>query len=106
MDKNGVARLEALKAANQEEYATLRQTVAHLILGLGGERTEDTHARIAAHEEANGPITDAQLIEAIAAVLLTEAFNHKSLQPVDGRLANGMSVMAMAAHTGCNTVYG
>ena len=41
-----------------------------------------------------------------AAVLLTEAFNHKNLQPVDGRLANGMSVMAMAAHTGCNTVYG
>ena len=39
-------------------------------------------------------------------MLLTEAFNHKSLQPVDGRLANGMSVMAMAAHTGCNTVYG
>ncbi len=39
-------------------------------------------------------------------MLLTEAFNHKSLQPIDGRLANGMSVMAMAAHTGCNTVYG
>ena len=35
-----------------------------------------------------------------------EAFNHKNLQPIDGRLANGMSVMAMAAHTGCNTVYG
>jgi pyruvate-ferredoxin/flavodoxin oxidoreductase len=46
------------------------------------------------------------LVEAIAAVLLTEAFNHKNLQPIDGRLANGMSVMAMAAHTGCNTVYG
>ena len=46
------------------------------------------------------------MVEALAAVLLTEAFNHKSLQPVDGRLANGMSVMAMAAHTGCNTVYG
>jgi pyruvate-ferredoxin/flavodoxin oxidoreductase len=106
LEKTGVARLEALKAANPEEYATLRQTIAHLILSLGGERTEDTHARIAAHEEANGPITDAQLIEAIAAVLLTEAFNHKSLQPIDGRLANGMSVMAMAAHTGCNTVYG
>ncbi len=51
-------------------------------------------------------ITDAQLVEAMAAVLLTEAFNHKNLQPIDGRLANGMSVMAMAAHTGCNTVYG
>ena len=36
----------------------------------------------------------------------TEAFNHKNLQPIDGRAANGMSVMAMAAHTGCNTVYG
>ena len=106
LEKTGVAKLEALKAANPEEYATLRQTIAHLILGLGGEKTEDTHPRIAAHEEANGPITDAQLIEAIAAVLLTEAFNHKSLQPIDGRLANGMSVMAMAAHTGCNTVYG
>ena len=35
-----------------------------------------------------------------------EAFNHKNLQAIDGRLANGMSVMAMAAHTGCNTVYG
>ena len=46
------------------------------------------------------------MVEALAAVLLTEAFNHKNLQPVDGRLANGMSVMAMAAHTGCNTVYG
>jgi pyruvate-ferredoxin/flavodoxin oxidoreductase len=39
-------------------------------------------------------------------VLRQEAFNHKNLQAVDGRLANGMSVMAMAAHTGCNTVYG
>jgi pyruvate-ferredoxin/flavodoxin oxidoreductase len=35
-----------------------------------------------------------------------EAFNHKNLQAIEGRLANGMSVMAMAAHTGCNTVYG
>jgi pyruvate-ferredoxin/flavodoxin oxidoreductase len=35
-----------------------------------------------------------------------DAFNHKDLQAIDGRLANGMSVMAMAAHTGCNTVYG
>ena len=39
-------------------------------------------------------------------MLRHEAFNHKNLQPIDGRLANGMSVMAMAAHTGCNTVYG
>ena len=94
------------RQAIPEEYATLRLAITHLILGLGGEQTEDTKSRIAAHEEANGPITDAQMVEALAAVLLTEAFNHKSLQPIDGRLANGMSVMAMAAHTGCNTVYG
>jgi len=106
LEKHGVGRLEALKQRSESEYKLLKQTIAHLILGLGGEDDKDTVARIKAYEEKNGAITDAQMIEAIAAVLLTEAFNHKSLQPVDGRLANGMSVMAMAAHTGCNTVYG
>ena len=106
LEKNGAAKLAALKAADAKAYELLRQGVTHLILGLGGEDDADTLARIKAHEEKNGPITDAQLVEALAAVLLTEAFNHKSLQPIDGRLANGMSVMAMAAHTGCNTVYG
>jgi pyruvate-ferredoxin/flavodoxin oxidoreductase len=106
LEKEGAAKLEALKSSNAAAYEQLRQGVVHLILGLGGEDDKDTKARIAAHEAKNGPITDAQMVEALAAVLLTEAFNHKSLQPVDGRLANGMSVMAMAAHTGCNTVYG
>ena len=35
-----------------------------------------------------------------------DAFNHRDLQAVDGRMANGMSTMYMGAHTGCNTVYG
>jgi pyruvate-ferredoxin/flavodoxin oxidoreductase len=106
LEKTGAARLAALQAASPTEYALLRKAIAHLNLGLGGEDDADTRARIAAYEAANGLITDAQLIEAIAAVLLTEAFNHKNLQAIDGRHANGMSVMAMAAHTGCNTVYG
>jgi pyruvate-ferredoxin/flavodoxin oxidoreductase len=106
LEKNGAERLAALKAANEEDYTRLRQAIAHLIMGLGGETTTDTKSRIAEYEKEHGEITDAQLIEAVAAVLLTEAFNHKNLQAVDGRLANGMSVMAMAAHTGCNTVYG
>jgi len=106
IEKTGAARLAALAESSLAEYTLLREAIAHLILGLGGEDVADTRARIAEHETTNGPITDAQLVEAIAAVLLTEAFNHKNLQPVDGRLANGMSVMAMAAHTGCNTVYG
>jgi len=106
LEKTGVAKLAALKEKNAAEYALLRQAILHLVMGLGGEDVKDTRGRIAAYEAEHGEVTDAQLVEAIAAVLLTEAFNHKNLQPVDGRLANGMSVMAMAAHTGCNTVYG
>ncbi len=106
LEKQGTEKLAALKESNPTEYARLRQAIAHLVMGLGGEDEADTKSRIAAYEAEHGVISDAQLIEAIAAVLLTEAFNHKNLQPVDGRLANGMSVMAMAAHTGCNTVYG
>jgi pyruvate-ferredoxin/flavodoxin oxidoreductase len=95
-------RLSALRGRNPEEYALLRQAVAHLIMGLGGEDDKDTKARI----EAHGPVSDADIINALTTVMRQEAFNHKNLQAVDGRLANGMSVMAMAAHTGCNTVYG
>jgi pyruvate-ferredoxin/flavodoxin oxidoreductase len=102
LDKDGVDKLAALKARSQDEYDLLRQAVAHMLMGLGGEDDKDTRARIAAY----GPISDRQVIDAITAVMRQEAFNHKNLQPIDGRLANGMSVMAMAAHTGCNTVYG
>ena len=102
LEKTGVARLAALKESNAAEYKLLRQAIAHMILGLGGEDDADTLARISAYEAEHGEITDAQLVEAIAAVLLTEAFNHKSLQPVDGRLANGMSVMFMGARADRN----
>jgi pyruvate-ferredoxin/flavodoxin oxidoreductase len=102
IEKLGVQKLANLKARNEEEYKLFRQTIAHLVMGLGGEDEKDTKARIAAH----GDITDGDLVHAIATVMLQDAFNHMNLQAIDGRLANGMSVMAMAAHTGCNTVYG
>lgn len=102
LEQSGTQKLAELKQRNQIEYELFRQTVAHLLMGLGGEDEQDTKARIAAH----GPISDAEIIAALTAVLRQEAFNHKQLQAVDGRLANGQSVMAMAAHTGCNTVYG
>jgi len=102
LDREGVQKLAALKARSEEEYGLFTQVVAHLLMGLGGEDDKDTKGRIAAH----GPIEDKDIIGAITAVLRQEAFNHKNLQAIDGRLANGMSVMAMAAHTGCNTVYG
>jgi pyruvate-ferredoxin/flavodoxin oxidoreductase len=102
LEKDGVQRLAALKDRNPQEYELLRQAIAHLVMGLGGEDEKDTQARLAAH----GPITDAELVHATATVMLQDAFNHMNLQAIDGRIANGMSVMAMAAHTGCNTVYG
>lgn len=102
LDKVGTSRLAALKERNTAEYEMFRQAVAHLLMGLGGEDDKDTRQRIADH----GTISDEDIVDALTAVMRHEAFNHKSLQPIDGRLANGMSVMAMAAHTGCNTVYG
>jgi len=98
----GVRRLGEMAAKRPEEHALFKQAVAHLLMGLGGEDEEDTRARIA----ARGEIPDAEIVSALCAVMRQEAFNHKDLQSVDGRLANGMAVMAMGAHTGCNTVYG
>src|SRR5438105_3571112 len=102
LEKEGVQMLTELKARSQEEYDLFRQAVEHLLMALGGEDDKDTKGRVAAH----GSISDAEIVGALTAVMRQEAFNHKDLQSVDGRLANGMSVMAMAAHTGCNTVYG
>ncbi|HXY14241.1 MAG TPA: 2-oxoacid:acceptor oxidoreductase family protein [Terriglobales bacterium] len=102
LEEVGLQKLAALKGRSPEEYELLRQTVAHLLMGLGGEDEKDTKARIAQH----GSIADHELVNAIVAVMRQEAFNHKDLQAIDGRLANGMCVMAMTAHTGCNTVYG
>jgi pyruvate-ferredoxin/flavodoxin oxidoreductase len=100
--ETGVAKLEALAARNADEHALYVRAVAHLVLGLGGENDADTTKRLAAH----GPISNQAVVDAVALVLETDAKNHKDIQAVDGRLANGMSVMAMGAHTGCNSVFG
>ncbi|PYR63714.1 MAG: oxidoreductase, partial [Acidobacteria bacterium] len=106
LEKAGEQKLAEMKARSQEEYELFRQAVEHLLMGLGGEDDKDTRGRVGEYERAHGPISDKNIIGAITAVLRHEAFIHKNLQPIDGRAANGMSVMAMAAHTGCNTVYG
>ncbi|MBL67270.1 MAG: oxidoreductase [Verrucomicrobiales bacterium] len=102
LESNGVVKLEALKARSEEEYKWFKRSVAHTVMGLGGENDDDTTARLAAH----GEISDAELIDALVTVLRQDAFNHRDVQAIDGRHANGMSVMYMGAHTGCNTVYG
>src|SRR6185436_608402 len=77
LEKDGVTKLEELKARNPQEYELFHQAVAHLIMGLGGEDDKDTRMRMAAH----GPIADQDLVNALTAVLRQEAFNHKNLQP-------------------------
>ncbi len=102
LEADGPARLEWLAARDPKQHALFVRAVAHLLMGLGGDTDADTTARL----EAHGTITNDDVIGAITAVMRQEAFNHQELQALDGRLANGQSVMAMAAHTGCNTVYG
>ena len=102
LEQTGIEKLAALQQRSPDEYELFRQAVAHLLMGLGGESDNDTKARIA----QRGGVSDNEVIGALCAVMRQEAFNHRDLQAVDGRLANGMCVMAMTAHTGCNTVYG
>ncbi len=107
LEKEGVA--EARRAQGRERRRSMqlfRKAFAHVIIGLGGENDKDTAKRIADYEAKHGPITDEQIVGGLVAVLRQDAFNHKDLQAVDGRRANGMSVMMMGASTGCNTVYG
>jgi pyruvate-ferredoxin/flavodoxin oxidoreductase len=104
--KEGLEKLAALKARSEAEYKSFRESFTHVIMGLGGENAEDTAKRVAAYEAKHGHITDAQIVEGLVTVLRQDAFNHRDLQAVDGRRANGMSVMMMGASTGCNTVYG
>jgi len=102
LDLQGVAALERLAKRSPEEHRLYVRGIAQLILGLGGEDDADTDARLA----AAGEISHEQIVEALAMVLRQDAHNHRDVQAVDGRMANGMAVMAMGAHTGCNTVYG
>jgi pyruvate-ferredoxin/flavodoxin oxidoreductase len=102
LDTDGVATLERMAGEDPEQYQLFRRTVAHVLMGLGGESDDDTTARL----EGHGEISNVELVEAMTLVMRQDAFNHRDLQAVDGMMPNGMSVMAMGAHTGCNTVYG
>lgn len=106
LEHEGLARLQALRTSAEADYRRFRRAVEHILMGLGGENEADTAKRIADYEARRGTIADEQIVEAIAAVLRQDAFNHHDLQAIDGRHANGMSVMFMGASTGCNTVYG
>jgi len=94
--------LKALAGMQESERANLMRVVAQVVMGRGGEDEEDTAALLSG---ANEPKQE-EILAALCAVMRQEAFNHRELQAVDGYLPNSMNVMAMGAHTGCNTVFG
>lgn len=102
LEEYGLKMLGEIKTLDEDGYRRFHRLVAHSIFGLGGETETDTDARLSAH----GHIADEEIIEALIATMRQDAFNHRDLQALDGTVPNGMAVMAMGAHTGCNTVYG
>ncbi len=102
LQDHGMKMLGEVKALDMPSYERLRMLVAHSIMGLGGETIPDTEARI----QAQGAVGDQEIIDALIVTMRQDAFNHRDLQALDGTVPKGMSVMAMGAHTGCNTVYG
>lgn len=102
LEREGAAKLAALRERSPEDYERFRRAFAHLVTGLGGENDADTTARIT----RAGMPTDADIVGGLCAVMRHDAFAHRDLQAVDGRISNGMAAMAMGAHTGCNTVFG
>ncbi|MEZ5988696.1 MAG: 2-oxoacid:acceptor oxidoreductase family protein [Planctomycetota bacterium] len=102
LEREGEAVLARWRERDPAGHRVLLRTVASVLMGLGGEDDADTEARLAALP----PVDEARAVEALVLVLRREAFEHGELQAIDGRLPDGMSVMAMGAHTGCNTVYG
>jgi len=101
LKEKGLNALNALKAKDENAYKLFVKSIQHVLIGLGGSNDKDTDAIIA----KNWKGSDSDIINAIIAVLERESFNLKDLQAIEGTLPNGMSVMAMGGHTGCNSVY-
>jgi len=102
LEKEGAKKLSELKNKNEESYLNLKKTVLHILMGYGGKDAGETETRIV--NEFSG--SDQDIVEAIATVMRQDGNDHTDLQVIEGFAPNGMSVMAMAANTGCNTVYG
>lgn len=100
--KHGDKILNKWEKSESTSYKLFRRTVLHIIAGLGAESTEETEARI------NRLFKDGnkEIAKLIAKSMRKDAEKHIQSQTIEGMTAGGMNVMAMTAHTGCNTVYG
>ncbi len=102
LETNGLKTLTALKERDADSYEAFRKSVLHLLMGFGRDNPENTERCI--QDEFNG--NDQDIVNGIVAVLRQDAANHATPHITNGTTSNGMCAMAMAAHTGCNTVYG
>ncbi|MDJ0841152.1 MAG: 2-oxoacid:acceptor oxidoreductase family protein [Acidobacteriota bacterium] len=102
LKEQGPAMLAELKQTDAKAYGLLRRSILHLIMGYGAESEEATEARI--ETEFHGD--DSELIECLVETIGHDATAHRRPNVSKGQMEGGMSVMAMTAHTGCNTVFG
>jgi hypothetical protein len=77
--------LAALKAAHQADYTLLRQAIAHLILGLGGEDEADTRIAHRGLRARNGEITDASWSRPSPRSCSPKPSTTRTCKPMDGR---------------------
>ena len=88
----------------------LRDKFTHTLAARGPEVTLETARNLTGLPIEGYVVTGfvgfQGLVDALVAVLKQDAFNHGELKTLEGTTTEGMCVFAMAAHTGCNTVYG
>lgn len=99
---NGQEALAKLRQKDENAYNIFKRTILHTIMGYGAENAAATDARIEAEFKGG----DVELIQGLLDALNYDADKHDSAQAIENWNPNGMSVMAMTAHTGCNSVYG
>ena len=103
----GLRKTRSAQGAQRSGIPTVPQARSRTSSWASAARTTRTPRNASPiTRRSTAPITDEQIIGGLVAVMRQDAFNHKELQAIDGRRANGMSVMMMGASTGCNTVYG
>ncbi|MBT7088125.1 oxidoreductase, partial [bacterium] len=100
ISKKGLQALEKLEKTDPETYKIFKRTVLHTLMHYGGESLEDTKAIMQQFKGSNE-----EIIKTVIDILNQDAFNHKDLQAIEGKVGNGMCVMGMTASTGCNSVY-
>lgn len=100
--ENGLDAMADLKKRDEKAYNIFKRTVLHILMGYGAENAAATEARIATEFKGG----DAEVLQGLINAINYDADKHDSVQTIEDWKPRGMSVMAMTAHTGCNSVYG